>query len=142
MTMNVMETVRKMMGWCPNSSSLENRKTIRFEEPAIDVPGGGRDFTITAYGWWSRYRNRRLLTSIMATLFAVSLFFEGGINKIDIFLAGIFAGILIGILEWCKGLETIDKLALQGIMKYSKKAMIAIVVGSISGPAKRRIAKL
>jgi hypothetical protein len=134
MTMNVMETARKMMGWCPNSSSLENRKTIRFEEPAIDVPGGGREFTYTASCWWKQYRNRRLLTSIMATLFAVSLFFEGGINKIDIFLAGILVGILIGILEWRKGLETIDKLALRGSMKYSKKAMIAIVVGSISGP--------
>jgi hypothetical protein len=82
MTMNVMETVRKMMGW------------------------------------WSQYRNRRLLTSIMATLFAVSLFFEGGINKIDIFLAGIFAGILIGILEWRKGLETISGPVLFWYSRY------------------------
>jgi len=103
MTVTFFENIRKTMGWCPNSSSFENGKTIRFVEPALDKPGGGRDFTYAASDWWTQYRNRRLLTSIMATLFAVSLFFEGGINKIDIFLVGIFVGIFIGIFEWRRG---------------------------------------
>lgn len=130
----IVENIRKTMGWCPNSSSLENRKTSRFDELAINKPDGGMEFPYSASGWWNQYRNRRLLTSIIATLFAVSLFSQGGRNKIDIFLVGIFVGIFIGILEWRKGLKAIDKLAFQGSMKYSKKALIAIVVSLILGP--------
>lgn len=118
----------------PNSSSLENRKTIIFDELAIDKPDGRKEFPYTANGWWNQYRNRRLLTSIMATLFAVSLFSQGGRNKIDIFLVGIFVGIFIGIFEWQRGLKAIDKLALKGGTKYSNKVLIAIVVSLILGP--------
>ncbi|MCX9027786.1 MAG: DUF1673 family protein [Candidatus Methanoperedens sp.] len=125
--MNIVDKVKKLMGWCPKSSSYESRKTIRFDDPTIDKPDGGREFTYTASGWWNQYRNRRLLTSIMATLFSVSLFFEGGINKFEIYFAGILVGILVGILEWRTGVRAIDKLALEGAVKYSYKDVIAIV---------------
>ena len=53
------------------------KKTIRFDDPTTDKPDGRGESTYSASVWWNQYHNRRLLTSIMATLFSVGLFFDG-----------------------------------------------------------------
>ena len=77
MTMNVMETVRKMMGWCPNAGAIEARKTIQFDDIMVNVPGSGGELTHTTAGWWNKYHNRILLSSFITTLFAIYLFILG-----------------------------------------------------------------
>ncbi len=128
------ENLRKMMGWCPNTSMITNNKIVQFDEQTVTVPDGGRYPAGAASGWWSRYRNRRLLLSIAATFFAITLFFQGGIYKIDIFLAGFFIGTICGILELQFGLKALDKLALSGRINYSKKTKLVIAITLILSP--------
>lgn len=128
------ENIRKMMGWCSNVSMITNNKKIQFDETAANAPDSGRYPAGAASGWWGRYRNRQLLLSVAATFFAITLFLKGGIYKIDIFLIGFFIGIICGILELQSGLKTLDKLAIQGKMSYSKRAKVVIAITLILSP--------
>ncbi|HEY9206179.1 MAG TPA: DUF1673 family protein [Candidatus Methanoperedens sp.] len=128
------ENIRKMMSWCPNASIITNNKIMQFNESAATAPDGGRYPAGAASGWWSRYRNRRLLLSVAATFFAIALFFQGGIYKIAIFLAGFFTGTICGILELQFGLKALDKQALSGRINYSKKTKVVIIATLILSP--------
>ena len=63
MTMNVMETVRKMMGWCPNAGALTTRKSVQFDNLTVNAPDSGGELTSTTAGWWNKQRNRILIYS-------------------------------------------------------------------------------
>jgi hypothetical protein len=127
MTMNVMENIRKMMGWCPNASTIETRKTIQFDDIMVNVPGSGGELTHTTAGWWNKYRNRILIQSTVVTLLALNWFISYGISKIDIFLAGLFIGTLGGVLTWAQGLQHLDRIAGTPI-KSSTNNMIAFYI--------------
>ena len=125
MTMNVMETVRKMMGWCPNANALTRRKSVQFDNLTVNAPGSGGELTHTTAGWWKKYRNRILVQSTVVTLLVAYY----GINRIDIFLAGLFIGTLGDVLTWAQGLQSLDRIAGSEMpIKTSTKRMIAVYI--------------
>jgi hypothetical protein len=125
MTMNVMETVRKMMGWCPNAGAIEARKTVQFDDMMVNAPGSGGELTHPNAWWWNKYRNRVLIQSTGVTLLVAYYV----INNTDIFLAGLFIGTLGGVLTWAQGLQLLDRIAgSDRPIKTSTKHMIAFYI--------------
>jgi len=104
MTMNVMETVRKMMGWCPNAGAIEARKTVQFDDMMVNAPGSGGELTLTSAGWWNKWRNRVLLNSFILTVLPIIWFNLGGKDNMNLFLSGLITGVFLsigtGITEW------------------------------------------
>ena len=134
MTMNVMETVRKMMGWCPNAGSLTRRKSVQFDNLTVNAPGSGDELTYTTAGWWNKQRNRILIVGIIVTYPAINWFVSYGINNMNIFLVGLFTGIAFGILTWAQGLQSLDRMAgSETPIKTSTKHMIAVHILIILG---------
>ncbi|MCX9027419.1 MAG: DUF1673 family protein [Candidatus Methanoperedens sp.] len=43
MTINVMEKVRKMMGWCTYAGSLTRRKSMQFDNLIVNAPNSSGD---------------------------------------------------------------------------------------------------
>lgn len=98
------ENIRKMMGWCPNASTIEVRKSVQFDDLTVNAPDSGGELTHTTARWWNKWRNRVLLNSFLLTLSAISLFNSGGKDNMNLFLSGLIAGASIsigsGIAEW------------------------------------------
>ena len=63
MTMNVMETVRKMMGWCPNAGALTRRKSVQFDNLTVNAPGSGGELT-HPNAWWVEQVSQQGLNTV------------------------------------------------------------------------------
>lgn len=99
------ENIRKMMGWCPNADALTRRKSVQFDDIMVNAPDSGGELTQITARWWNKYRNRILLSSFITTLLVIIFFFRlGGKDNMNLFLAGLIAGVLFsivtGIAEW------------------------------------------
>ncbi len=134
MTINLTEILRKTMGWCPNASTISARKTLQFDDMMVNAPDSGGELTHTTAGWWNKYRNRVLVQSTGTTLLVAYWFISYGISKIDIFLAGLFIGTLVGVLTWAQGLQLLERIAgNETPIKTSTKHMIAVYILIILG---------
>ncbi len=104
MTMNVTEKIRKMMGWCPNASTIETRKSVQFDDMMVNAPDSGGELTLTTAGWWNKWRNRALFNSFILTVLAITWFSLGGKDNMNLFLSGLITGVFFsigtGITEW------------------------------------------
>lgn len=128
------ENIKKMMGWCPNMNSMNNSKTLHFDEVMMNAPDSGGKLTCTSPGWWNKQRNRLLLVGIMVTSYAIHWFVSYGINNRNIFLLGLFTGITFGILTWAQGLQSLDRIVGSEMpIKTSTKQMIAVYILIILG---------
>ena len=91
-----------MMGWCPNVSTIEARKSVQFDD--MTAPDNGRELTYTTAGFWNKYHNRILLNAVVLTLLAMTYYISYGRYDPDNFLAGIIYGLIVsifaGITEW------------------------------------------
>ncbi|MFZ3060337.1 MAG: DUF1673 family protein [Candidatus Methanoperedens sp.] len=98
------ENIRKMMGWCPNASTIETRKTVQFDDIMVNAPDSSGELTHTTARWWNKWRNRVLLNSFILTLLAINFFTLGGKDNMNLFLSGLITGAFFsigtGIAEW------------------------------------------
>jgi hypothetical protein len=125
--MNALQKMRLWLGWCPNASTIETRKSIQFDDIMVNAPDSGGELTHIPAGWWNKYRNRILIVGIIVTYLAINWFVSYGINNMNIFLVGLFTGIAFGILTWAKGLQSLDRMAgSETPIKTSTKHMIAV----------------
>ncbi|MBE0522653.1 MAG: DUF1673 family protein [Candidatus Methanoperedenaceae archaeon] len=111
MTINVMKSVRKLMGWCPNASTIDARKTVQFDDLAVNAPDSGGELTHIPAGWWNKYRNRILYSSFILTLFAIYFFTLSGKDNMNPFLAGLIVGVLSSIIFWVFEWRRLNKAA-------------------------------
>ena len=130
------ENIRKVMGWCPNASMIEARKTVLFDDLAVNAPDGIGGLRHWTSGWWGKYRNRTLLNCFFATLLAITFFNIGGRDKPDIFIIGIIAGMIFSIITWITEWRRFNKAAAGEYIQMSvtrrKKIMnYRILVGFI-----------
>ncbi|MCX9084814.1 MAG: DUF1673 family protein, partial [Candidatus Methanoperedens sp.] len=86
--MNALKKMRLWLGWCPNASTIEARKSIQFDDIMVNAPGSGGELTHTSAGWWNKQRNRILIVGIIGTYLAIYWFVLYGINNMNIFLVG------------------------------------------------------
>ena len=130
----LIENIRKMMGWCPNASTIEARKSVQFDDIMVNAPDSGSELTYTTIKWWNKYRNRILIVGIIVTYIAIDMFVLYGINNMTIFLVGLFTGIAFDILTWAQGLHSLDRVAGSDTpIKPSTKQMIAVYILIILG---------
>ncbi|MFZ3385388.1 MAG: DUF1673 family protein [Candidatus Methanoperedens sp.] len=103
MTVNIEYILRKMMGWCPNASTIETRKSVQFDD-MVNAPGSDGELTHATARWWNKYHNRILLNAVILTLMAMNYYISYGRYNPDNFLAGIIYGLIVsiftGITEW------------------------------------------
>ncbi len=131
--MNALQKMRLWLGWCPNASTIETRKSIQFDDIMVNEPDSG-ELTHIPAGWWNKYRNRILIVGIIVTYLAIDMFVLYGINNMNIFLVGLFTGIAFGILTWAQGLQSFDRVAGSDTpIKPSTKHMIAVYILIILG---------
>lgn len=129
-----LESIKKTMGWCPNASTIEARKSIQFDDMIVNAPDSGGELTHTTAGWWNKQRNRILIGIIGGTLLAVIWFISYGINNMNVFLVGLFTGIAVNVLSWSQGLNSLNRIASSETpIKTSTKHMLAVCILIIMG---------
>jgi hypothetical protein len=108
--MNAFRKLRLWLGWCPNASTIEARKSVQFDDPMVNVPGSGGELTHATAGWWNKWRNRVLFNSFILTVLAITWlnkwFNSGGKDNMNLFLSGLITGVFFsigtGITEWLR----------------------------------------
>ena len=136
MTLNVAETVRKMMGWCPNVGAMEARKAMQFDDIVVNASDSDNELPQLTSGWLTKYRNRILLYSLILTLVAIGIFISEGINRLDVFMTGIISALVFslvtGVTEW----RRLNKAAAGGFrrLQVTRKQMLVnylVIIGLI-----------
>jgi hypothetical protein len=96
------KSIRKLMGWCPNTKTLETRHSICPEYLEADNQSRGRDAgntPILPSGWWNKRRNRSLIFSSVLTIFSIYwVAFQGESLKNEAFIHGLIFGIICNLL--------------------------------------------
>ncbi|MFU8767510.1 MAG: DUF1673 family protein [Candidatus Methanoperedens sp.] len=111
MIKNVADIIRKTMGWCPNASTIRARKTVQFDDMVVNAPDSGGELTHITAGWWNKYHNRILFSSVIATMLAIYFFTLSGKDNMNLFLAGLIAGVLSSIVFWVFEWRRLNKAA-------------------------------
>ncbi len=109
MTMNVMENIRKMMGWCPNSNAAKRMVTLPVDEQFLSGRDGKKETSPTKTGWANIYRNYILLQTMRGVvgfglvILAFKYLFQMVFNQ-SIIIKGTIIGIVIStfiiVQEW------------------------------------------
>jgi len=94
--MNLTETIRKYLGWCPNQRVLKATMAGQPDWQTGDAPGDRGALPHSDPGWYNRYHNQLLIMAVNMTLATTALFFLFG-NSEELIWKGIFIGISIGI---------------------------------------------
>lgn len=136
MIANMVDKVKRMMGWCPNLGAMEARKAMQFDDIVVNASDSDNELPQLTSGWLTKYRNRILLYSLILTLVAIWLFISEGINRLDVFMTGIISGLVLslvtGVTEWRK----LNKAAAGGFrwLQVTRKQMLInylIIIGLI-----------
>ncbi len=128
MTINAIENIKKVIGWCPNISALKTRKTDLMDNLTVNAPLRGEGSPYDTLRWWNKYHNLVLLESVLITLLSLR-FISPEINKIDFVLAVLLTVILFRTLTWLPRFNPLDSTSISEIpAKSSTKRAIAIYI--------------
>ena len=131
MTINVTETIRKVMGWCPNAASMNSRKTVQIHD-LVDTPDKGGKGPHVGARWWNKYHNRVLLEFILLMYLAVFTFDVYGKVNPDMYLIGAISGFffhfLMGVNDW----HRFNRAACRGVPQPTRKQKTITFMVTIS----------
>ncbi|ABE51239.1 DUF1673 domain-containing protein [Methanococcoides burtonii] len=128
MTINIAETIRKVMGWCPNLGAMEARKAMQFDNLVVNAPDKSREPNHKTMTWRNKYRNLILIGSIFGTIGPINMFISWGGKNMGIVLAGTFLGILISKITWKTTWHSLDRIAIRIPRKAATKLSIKRIV--------------
>ena len=98
------ESVKRMMGWCPNASAIKTKQALQFVDLPVNAPDRGGKITHVGAGWLNKYRNRVLLELLVLMYLAVFTFYGYGKVNPDMYLIGVISGLFfhlsIGVNAW------------------------------------------
>ncbi|KAF5419106.1 MAG: Protein of unknown function (DUF1673) [Candidatus Methanocomedens sp.] len=136
MIANMVDKVKRMMGWCPNVGAMEARKAMQFDDIVVNASDSDNELPQLTSGWLTKYRNRILLYSLILTMVAIGIFISEGINRLDVFMTGIISALVFslvtGVTEW----RRLNKAAAGGFrrLQVTRKQMLInylIIIGLI-----------
>jgi hypothetical protein len=148
MTTNVTETIRKVMGWCPNVDVMDARKEVQFDDRMVNMPNKGGKNPHEGARWWNKYHNRVLLEFILFMYLAVSTFDVYGKVNLNMYFIGAIVGLffhfLMGVNNWrrfnsaaCKGVaqahSTRKIRAITFMVTISLLASVVFLVTNVAG---------
>ena len=107
----LIENIRKVMGWCPNASTIKYKESMHFDAPQMNAPDIGSGSIHAVNGWLNIYRNRVLSISVILTLMAIGFFITAGMYDLDMFLTGVIAGLLSSFATWFIEWRRLNKAA-------------------------------
>jgi len=134
--LNFAQTIRKMMGWCPNAGAMEAGKAMQFDDIVVNASDSDNELPHLTFGWLTKYRNRILLYSLIFTLLAIYFFISEGKNRLDVFTTGIISALVLslvtGVTEW----RRLNKAAAVGLrrLQVTRKQMLVnylVIIGLI-----------
>ncbi|MEN6444071.1 MAG: DUF1673 family protein [Methanoregula sp.] len=92
--MQLAQTIRKYLGWCPQVHAVPQRLAPVLHENAADPPADATG-TPAVSGWLNRYRNRVLLWSVFYTIAFIP--FMGSFYALG-FMSAVYIGIIAGLV--------------------------------------------
>ncbi len=126
---NIVDKVKRLIGWCPNISASETRKIDLLDNVTVNAPLRGEGPPYDRLRWWNKYHNFVLLVSVFLTLLSIKWFISQEINEIDFVLAVLLTGILFRMLTWLPRFYSLDRISISEIpVKSSTKRAIAIYI--------------
>ena len=135
MTLNVAETVRKMMGWCPNASAIKTKQALQFVDLPINAPDSGGKITYVGAGWLNKYRNRVLLQLLVFMYLAVVSFDGYGKVNLDMYLIGVTSGLFFHLITGVNAWHRFNRAAGGGIARpqttRKQKAIAFLIIISL-----------
>ncbi len=131
----LIENIRKVMGWCPNASTIKYKESMHFDIPQMNAPDIGGVPIHTMNGWLNKYRNRVLSISVILTFMAIGFFITAGMYDPDMFLSGIIGGLLLGLVtgvgEWRKLNKVAAGKFISQKLTRKRKAVLFLVLVSL-----------
>jgi uncharacterized protein DUF1673 len=127
MTLNVAETVRKMMGWCPSAGTAMTENAMHFDHPVMNETDGGSS-THATIRWKNKYRNLILILAVLISINVINMFISFGASIIDVFLAGLIFGILLDVLTGQVVWNSLDRIPTRTPHKAARKLSIKRIV--------------
>ena len=143
----LIENIRKVMGWCPNASTIKYKESMHFDTPQMNAPDVGSSSIHTINGWLNKYHNRVLLSSVIPTFLAIVFFKTAGIYSPNMFIAGVIAGLLFSFAtvfsEWHRlnqaaagkfisQKHTLKRKAIQFLFLVSLIALVSFSIGFLA----------
>ncbi|KGK98567.1 hypothetical protein LI82_06760 [Methanococcoides methylutens] len=129
------ESVKRMMGWCPNVGAMEARNAVQFENLAINTPNNRGKRTHRDNGWWNKYHNRVLMELLLLMYLAVFTFDEYGKVNLDMYLIGAISGLffhfLMGMNDWHRFNKAACRGSVQPQTTRKQKAITFLVIISL-----------
>jgi hypothetical protein len=119
------ETIKKLMGWCPNAKAHEARQYLNLENLDSNLPDRARGEVgdTKSLGWIRKASTQILLIAISVTFVCFLVLNQTGINLIFL-LAGIFISLIFFAFYWTTQIRIYDDLIKQPVTEYSKKMRI------------------
>ena len=135
MNINISETIRKMMGWCPHASATYTKKSLQFVDLTINAQDRGGKITHVGAGWLNKYRNRVLLNLLVFMYVAVVSFDGYGKVNLDMYMIGVISGLLFHIFIGVNAWHRFNRAAVRGIARpqttRKQKAIAFLVIISL-----------
>lgn len=127
------DSVKKMMGWCPNVAATDTKKTIQFDDLAVNTSDKGGESNHTSMKWWNKYHNLILVVSIFATISPINMFVSWGVMSTGSLFSGAFLGLLTGVVMWKSVWHSLDRIKTRKLRTNTsqistKKAIVFAIV--------------
>ncbi len=141
MTININESIRKMMGWCPNASALVAKRVMialpEGEDFFTDEKGKG-GMNMSKMGWGNKFRNVVLLMALISIIlfgFFISIapdFFEYllklSFKKGYLIIISFIIAVIQSAHEW-RRYNHINEGKYRGWNPSRKKILVGIMIG-------------
>ena len=134
------ETIKRMMGWCPNAKAHEARQPINFEsfESGISSRSSGDDEKQKNPGWFRKTSVQTFLITTFFTLTYLLIIKQLGVNLIFL-LAGSLVSLFFIIFDWNAQMQRYDALIKQPLIDYLGKKKLYYILEYIG---RKRTTKL
>lgn len=138
MTINIMESIKKMMGWCPNANALAAKRVmvaLPIDEEFAPGEKGKSNQNYSEMGWANIYRNYVLLQTVLGLVFfglnvlLIKYLFQVGFNK-AIILKGIIIGIIFSVFAIVYEWKQLNRVNQQEI--GTKKKIILQIISQLA----------
>jgi hypothetical protein len=119
---SVLDQIKKLMGWCPNSKVHETRQHVNLGnfDSNISDRARGENNGLKSLGWLRKMSTYILLIDICFTLGYSLIIGHLGVN-LGFLLAGFFIVLLFIILTWNAQIKRYDTLVKQPVVDHSDK---------------------
>jgi len=108
------ESIKKLMGWCPNAKTLKTQHSIHPEYLEANNQSRDRDARnspISSPSWWNKRHNRLLIMSTGLTFFSIYwIGFQGESFISEAFILGLILGIIFNPLLCIWNWRFLDKI--------------------------------